>query len=221
MTICDCFHLQLKVVFSTLSTLEGALSIAAHSLLAGVLKISRLLKLAEGGFNRNFLITRHDGFEMVARIPYTVTVPKFYTIANGVATMRFLSSSELPIPEVYDYSPSSDSAAETEYIFMEFIRGANSSDVWLDLEEAEISSVLRQLVQLESRMMSIHFPAGRSLYYTEDLEKMTGRRGILLNDERFCVGVDARVRMWYGRRSQLDVDKGPCTLLSAYFFLLN
>ncbi|KAJ3849273.1 hypothetical protein EV368DRAFT_67568 [Lentinula lateritia] len=129
---------------------------------------------------------------MVARIPYTVTIPKFYTIANGVATMRFLSSSELPIPEVYDYSPSSDSAAETEYIFMEFIRGANSSDVWLDLEEAEISSVLRQLVQLESCMMSIHFPAGRSLYYTEDLEKMTGRRGILLNDERFCVGVDAR-----------------------------
>lgn len=179
------------------------------------------MKLAEGGFNRTFLITMHDGFEMVARIPYTVTVPKFYAIASEVATMRFLRSSGLPIPEVYDYSPSSDNAAKTEYIFMEFIRGTNFSDVWLDLEEGEINSVLRQLVQLESRMMSIHFPAGGSLYYTEDLEKMTGRKGILLNDECFCVGVDARVRMWYGRRSQLDVDRGPCTPLSAYFFLLN
>ncbi|KAJ4464880.1 protein kinase subdomain-containing protein PKL/CAK/Fmp29 [Lentinula edodes] len=188
---------------------EELCRLAAQSVGRSSRDIQAFVKLAEGGFNRTFLITMHDGFEMVARVPYTVTVPKFYAIASEVATMRFLCSLGLPIPEVYDYSPSSDNAAKTEYIFMEFIRGTNFSDVWLDLEEAEINSVLRQLVQLESRMMSIHFPAGGSLYYTEDLEKMTGRKGILLNDERFCVGVDARVRMWYGRRSQLDVDRGP------------
>jgi hypothetical protein len=32
--------------------------------------------------------------------------------------------------------------------------------VWLELEELDIFSVLRQLTQLESRMMSIPFPAG-------------------------------------------------------------
>ena len=74
------------------------------------------MKLAEGGFNRTFLITMHDGFEMVARIPYPVTVPKFYAIASEVATMRFLRFAGLPVPEVYDYSPSSDNAAKTEYI---------------------------------------------------------------------------------------------------------
>jgi hypothetical protein len=87
------------------------------------------VKLAKGGFNRNFLITMHDGFEMVARIPYPVTVPKFYTIASEVITMCFLRSSGLPIPEVYDYSPLSDNAAKTEYIFMEFMRGTKLSDV--------------------------------------------------------------------------------------------
>ena len=153
---------------------------------------------------------------MVARIPYPVTVPKFYAIASEVATMRFLRSSGLPVPEVYDYSPSSDNPAKTEYIFMEFIRGTKLSDVWLELEEPDIVSVLRQLVQLESRMMSIPFPAGGSLYYTNDLEKVAGRTGIPLNDERFCVGPDARLHMWYGRRSQLDVDRGPCTPLSAF-----
>jgi hypothetical protein len=177
------------------------------------------VKLAEGGFNRTFLITMHDGFEMVARIPYPVTVPKFYAIASEVATMRFLRSSGLPVPEVYDYSPSSDNAAKTEYIFMEFMRGTKLSDVWLELEEPDIVSVLRQLVQLESRMMSIPFPAGGSLYYTNDLEKVAGRTGIPLNDERFCVGPDARLHMWYGRRSQLDVDRGPCTPLSAFSFV--
>ena len=173
------------------------------------------MKLAEGGFNRIFLITMHDGFEMVARIPYHVTVPKFYATASEAATMRFLRFSGLPVPEVYDYSSSSDNTAKTEYIFMEFMKGTKLSDVWMELEEPDIVSVLRQLAQLESRMMSIPFPAGGSLYYTNDLEKMAGRTGIPLNDERFCVGLDARLHMWYGRRSQLEVDRGPCTLFSA------
>ena len=155
---------------------------------------------------------------MVARIPYPVTVPKFYAVASEVATMRFLRSSGLPIPEVYDYSPSSDNAAKTEYIFMEFIRGTKLSDVFTDLDGPNIASVLRQLVQLESRMMSIPFPAGGSLYYTTDLEKVAGSRGIPLDDGLFCVGPDVRLHMWFGRRSQLDVDRGPCTLLYLFFY---
>lgn len=159
----------------------------------------------------------HDGFEMVARIPYPVTAPKFYAIASEVATMRFLRTSGLPVPEVYDYSPSSDNTAKTEYIFMQFMRGTKLSDVWMELEEPDINSVLRQLVQFESRMMSIPFPGGGSLYYASDLERIAGRTGIPLNDERFCIGPDARLHMWYGRRSQLlNVDRGPCMPLSAF-----
>jgi hypothetical protein len=82
-------------------------------------------------------------------------------------------------------------------------------------------SVLRQLTQLESRMMSIPFPAGGSLYYTNDLEKFAGRTGILLNNESFYAGPDARLHMWYGRRLQLDVDRRPCTHHSLPFLLLN
>ncbi|KAJ7135418.1 protein kinase subdomain-containing protein PKL/CAK/Fmp29 [Mycena crocata] len=183
--------------------------LAAQSVGRSSQDIDTFVKLAEGGFNRTFLITMHGGFEMVARIPYSVTVPKYYAIASEVATMRFLRSSGLPVPEVYDYSPSSDNAAKTEYIFMEFIIGTKLSDVWLKLAVADIVSVLRQLAQLESHMMSIPFPAGGSLYYTKDLEKVAGTTGIQLNDECFCVGPDARLHMWYGRRSQLDVDRKP------------
>ncbi|TFY74058.1 hypothetical protein EWM64_g9954 [Hericium alpestre] len=171
--------------------------------------IDTFVKLTKGGFNRIFLITMHDGFQMVARIPYPVTVPKFYAITSEVATMCFLRASGLPVPEVYDYSPSSDNAAKTEYIFMEFMRGTKLSDVWMELEEPDIASVLRQIAQLESRMMSISFSADGSLYYADDLEKVAARTGILLNDESFCIGPDARLHMWYGRRSQLDVDRRP------------
>ncbi|KAI0772816.1 hypothetical protein BD413DRAFT_603712 [Trametes elegans] len=152
----------------------------------------------------------HDGFEMVARIPYPVTVPKFYAVASEVATMRFLRASGLPVPEVYGYSPSSDNAAKTEYIFMQFMRGTKLSDVWMELEEREIASVLQQLVHLESRIMSLPFPAGGSLYYANDLENVAGGTvGVPLQDGRFCIGPDARLCMWYGRRSQLDVNRGP------------
>ncbi|KAG6888613.1 hypothetical protein C0995_007042 [Termitomyces sp. Mi166 len=186
----------------------GTLALAAQSVGRSSEDIDTFVKLAEGGFNRTFLITMHDGFEMVARIPYPVTVPKFYTFASEVATMRFLCSFGLPVPEVYGYSPSSDNAARTEYIFMEFVRGTKLSDIWLKLEEADVASVLRQLAQLESQMMSIPFPAGGSLYYTDDLQKVAGRTVIPLKDERFSIGPDARLHMWYGRRLQLDVNRG-------------
>ena len=65
-------------------------------------------------------------------------------------------------------------------------------------------------------MMSIPFPAGGRLYYARDLRKMAGVAGIPLKDESFCIGPDARLSMWYGRRSQLEVDRGPCTPLSAF-----
>ena len=176
-------------------------------------------KLAEGGFNRTFLITMRDGFRMVARIPYSSTEPKYYLVASEVATMDFLRSSGLPIPEIYGYSPVADNAAGTEYIFMEFIQGTNLSDTWYDLEERDIISITRQINELESKMMSITFPASGSLYYSEDLEKVSGSLGILLKDDRFCVGPDLRIPMWFGRRLNLDVDRGPCTSSLFFFFL--
>ena len=55
-----------------------------------------LSKLAEGGFNRTFIVTLRDGQQMVARIPYPVTVPKYYAVASEVVTIEYLCSSGLP-----------------------------------------------------------------------------------------------------------------------------
>ncbi|GJJ07135.1 hypothetical protein Clacol_001335 [Clathrus columnatus] len=150
-----------------------------------------------------------DSFQMVARIPCPVTTPKYFAVAGEVATMDLLRSFGLPIPEIYGYSPVQDNAAETEYIFMEFVKGICLSDLWFDLTEEDITSISRQLTELESKMMSITFPAGGNLYYTKDLEKVARSPGVPLEDERFCVGPDTRLSLWYGRRSQLDVDRGP------------
>ncbi|KAG6851918.1 hypothetical protein C0991_004974 [Blastosporella zonata] len=186
--------------------------LAAQSVGRTLQDVDTMEKLDEGGFNRIFLITMHDGFQMIARVPYPVTQPKFYAVASEVATMAFLRAHDLPVPKVYGYSPTSDNAAKTEYIFMEFVKGTKLTDLLRELNEADLASILRQLVKLESHIMSIPFPAGGSLYYADDLAKVAGEKtGIpmSLKGEHFCVGPDVRLHMWFGRRSELDVNRGP------------
>lgn len=77
--------------------------------------------------------------------------------------MDLLRSSELTVPEVYGYSPVSDSKIEAEYIFTQRVKGTKLSDVWLSLGEPEFNTALCKLAQLESTMMSIALPAGGSL----------------------------------------------------------
>ena len=143
-------HAERRLVFDA----EGLRRLAAQSVGRSPADVVNFSKLAGGGFNRTFLITLHDDFQMVARIPYPAMVPKYYAVASEVATMEFLRSSGLPVPQVYGHSPASDNAAKTEYILMEFMRGTKLSDVWLELGESDIVSILRQLAQLESQFLS-------------------------------------------------------------------
>lgn len=163
----------------------------------------------------------YDDFQLVACIPYLVMTPSpMLSLARLPLWISFIHHSELPIPNVYGYSPTSGNVAEPEYIFMEFVDGTNLSNIWFDLEEREIKSVVGQLVQLEAKMMLVSFPACGSLYYTQDLERVIGKWGILLKDKWFCIGQDVRLPLWYGKRSLLDIDQGPCALLSVFFLSL-
>ena len=173
------------------------------------------MKLAEGGFNRTFVVALRDGRLVLARVPYPMMVPDYYAVASEVATIEYQRSCGVPVPEIYGYSADSHNAAGTPYILMEFVHGPKLSEIWPSLGDEEIIAVLHQLTQLESRMMSQPFPAGGSLYFTKDLEKVAPGLGVPLEDKRFCVGPDTKLALWYGRRAGLDVNRGPCMPLSA------
>nr|GAT46297.1 predicted protein [Mycena chlorophos] len=198
-------HKERRVVFDV----DGLRQLAAESVKQSPADVLSLHKLAEGGFNRTFLVALRDGRQVVARIPYPITVPHYYAVACEVATMEYQRSCGIPVPKIYGYSADSNNVAGTPYIFMEFIRGPKLGDVWPSLGDDEVISVIRQLTQLESRMMSRPFPAGGSLYFTEDLEKVAPGLGVPLEDKRFCVGPDTKLALWYGRRAGLDVYRGP------------
>lgn len=183
-------------------------------------QIVNFRKLGEGGLNRIFLITLDTEFQLIARVPYPLLIPKAYVVTSEVATMDFLRSKGLPIPKVYAYSFTSNNEAKTEYILMEYMEGTDLSQIWSGLQEDEITSLMDQLANFESTLMSISFPAGGSIYYASDLMELSGNEGIPLDEQvdgsalekgRFCMGPDVSVPLWYGRREQLDVFRGPCT----------
>ncbi|KAI0046534.1 hypothetical protein FA95DRAFT_1606821 [Auriscalpium vulgare] len=197
--------------------IPGLFSIVAKAMNCDIRQIIDFRKLAEGGLNRIFLITLDTKFQLVARIPYPLLIPKAYAVASEVATMGFLRLKGLPIPKVYDYSSTYNNEAETEYILMEYAKGNDLSQIWSDLKEDEIISLMDQLAKVESTLMSISFPAGGSIYYASDLKELSGNEGIPLDDQaesiafekRFCIGPDVSVPLWYGRREQLNVFRGP------------
>ncbi|EEH10506.1 conserved hypothetical protein [Histoplasma capsulatum G186AR] len=171
-------------------------------------------KLAEGGFNRSFKITMRNGFQFVARIPYPVTEPKFLVVASEVATIDFLRSHGIPVPKILGYSTSADNSAGTEYIFMELVQGQNLGDIWYTLSEQERITLVTKLVQLESRLFGLQFPASGSLYYFDDLPAHD--HPVIVpspsSTRRFCIGPDTSPGLWYGKRLDLSVERGPSVL---------
>ena len=172
-------------------------------------------KLAEGGFNRTFLITMRDGFQFVGRIPYPVTEPKHLVVASEVATMDFLRLHGIPVPKIYSYSATSENAAGIEFIFMEYIRGMNLGDIWFDLPEKARIAVGTKLVKLESKLFALEFPASGSLYYNKDLPVGFSKVEVPITksarDSDFCIGPDTSLRMWHGKRGNIQIHRRPCT----------
>lgn len=83
-----------------------------------------ITKVAEGGFNKVFLLRAKNGREVIARIPTSIAGPPHYTTASEVATMNFLRTVlRLPVPEVLTYSTSPDNPVGAEYILMERVEG--------------------------------------------------------------------------------------------------
>nr|POE76201.1 altered inheritance of mitochondria protein 9, mitochondrial [Quercus suber] len=202
-------HVERKRNFNAL----GLKSLAAAAVNRSVEDITQFEKLAEGGCNRTFLLSMRDGFRMTARIPYPVTEPKDLLIASEVATIDYLRARSFPVPEVYDYSTNAENPARTEYILMEVMPGRNLGEIWYDLGEKARIAVVENLVDIESRLFSLDFPASGSLFYTRDLDAKWN--GVSMTTETPCskdsfsIGPDLTLILWYGRRQKLRTFRGP------------
>ncbi|KAJ9303267.1 hypothetical protein DTO271G3_641 [Paecilomyces variotii] len=168
-----------------------------------------IAKLAEGGFNKVFLLRAKNGREVIARIPTPIAGPPHYTTASEVATMDFLRTVlKLPVPEVLAYSTSSDNPVGAEYILMERVEGESLSSRWLSLTTDEVKDIMTQIADMERKVFDFNFPAYGSLYHEKDLDGETEIPIV----EGFCIGPVSARQFWHGERNKTEIDRGPCRL---------
>lgn len=64
--------------------------------------ITDVRKLAEGGSYRVFEASITHSDPIIIRVPYPCTLPRTFGIASEVATLQYLGSKGIPVPEVLD-----------------------------------------------------------------------------------------------------------------------
>ena len=169
-------------------------------------------KLAEGGFNRVFLLRMDDGFEVIAKIPYPIAIPPHYLTASEVATMQFLRQHlELPVPHVYTWSSEKSNPVGTEYIIMERANGVALGDIWWSLSGKQMLKIIDQLVLYEAKMFRTPLPRYGSLYFVDSLSPKD--RAHPLTDDNassWCIGPAANMTFWHDGREDPNVNHGPC-----------
>ncbi|KAL4781272.1 kinase-like domain-containing protein [Aspergillus varians] len=166
-------------------------------------------QLAEGGFNRLFQVTFNDGKHVIARLPYPSTVPQQHTVASEVATLDYLRLNGVNTPKVYAWCSKRANLVGAEYIIMEKLDGIPLGEVWYTMTPKQQHGIMKQIVEWETRLMSMKFPASGSIYYQKDLASGQGVPLLENSDRGFCIGPMAHYSWWHDERAILNADRGP------------
>ncbi|KAF2673621.1 hypothetical protein BT63DRAFT_467179 [Microthyrium microscopicum] len=185
----------------------GLQDIAAKAIGKSASDVVSFRKLAEGGFNRIFVIGMNDGREVIARLPCSIALPSRLTVASEAATIMFLRSHGVPVPEVLDYSTTTENAAGVEYIIMEKAAGEELGDRWFSLPDLDRAKLVGRLSQIESLLFSIPLPASGSIFYKKDLDSAIP--SLQISNTEFYVGPSVEQRWWHDQRGELNVSRGP------------
>ncbi|KAI9685112.1 MAG: hypothetical protein M1820_010834 [Bogoriella megaspora] len=126
----------------------------------------RLVEKLEGGFSKALRIQKEDGTELIAKIPLPIAGPARYTTASEVAVLEYVrSGTNVPVPTVYAWSSDKSNPVGAEYIIMEHATGVQLYKVWDELQDIKRLALIKRLVELESELMALQFPAYGSLYH--------------------------------------------------------
>lgn len=176
-----------------------------------------------GTANTFFDIHLDNGAQVVAKLPLPIAGPAHLTTASEVATMTFAREEcDIPGPRVLSWCSHADrTPVNSEYILMEKSPGQSLNTQWSSYDGPSMTSLMHEVVDIESILMEPPFPVFGSLYFDEDLD--VGIRRARLNpvgttfSRRYSVGPSVDRRFWRDGRYKLDINRGPCTF---YLFSL-
>ncbi|KAH7381591.1 kinase-like domain-containing protein [Pyrenochaeta sp. MPI-SDFR-AT-0127] len=181
----------------------------------------RTIEKMEGGFSRALLLSKDDGSEIVAKIPFSIAGPPKYTTASEVAVLQYLHThTQVPVPKVLAWNADSLNPVGAEYIMMEKAPGIQLFNVWADMSDLDQLCVVKQLTKLEGEITKIRFPASGSLYLRKSMAE--DDTYVPLNQEvdpsgQFCIGPSCE-RGWsaVAKTASSRYNRGPWPTLSSF-----
>ena len=103
---------------------------------------------------------------------------------------------------------------------MEKAKGTALGKHWSKLSRRAKSDIIRQVLEVESRLASLEFSAHRCIYYAKDLPKeyqcivSHSIPGDASNG--FCIGPLVKPTLWEDGRPEMELFRGPCEPLFQY-----
>lgn len=119
----------------------------------------------------------------------------------------------IPIPQVLDWSDDPSNSVGTEYIIMEHVSGVQLQQHWPDMTGLQRLECVQNLANLVKQMHDLKFPAYGSIYFNDGL--VSSSNSVRL-DTRFCIGPNSGSRYFpcyptdhrfYNRKPP---NRGPC-----------
>ncbi|PYI25557.1 hypothetical protein BP00DRAFT_461720 [Aspergillus indologenus CBS 114.80] len=144
----------------------------------------RTIEKFEGGFSKALLLTKENGDELIAKLPFHIAGPAALTTASEVAVLQYVKRyTGIPVPGVLSWSSDSSNPVGAEYIIMEKAAGVPLYERWEGMAEIERLGLIRNLTKLEAQLSAIAFPAYGALYRRVDAAR--------IQPATACVGVDS------------------------------
>ncbi|KAF4538094.1 uncharacterized protein LTHEOB_11042 [Lasiodiplodia theobromae] len=183
----------------------------------------RTIEKEESGYCKVLLMTKEDGSELVAKLPFSYAGPPKYMTASEAAVMQYVHDhTEVPVPKLLTWSADASNPVGAEYVIMEKAAGCRLSKKWAEMDLEIKFKFIANLAELEAKLAGVDFPAYGSLYLKESLddgEQYEPLAPEIDPDGRFCIGPSCE-REWFHEEDteaiEARFDRGPWLTLPAF-----
>ncbi|PIG82196.1 hypothetical protein AARAC_000158 [Aspergillus arachidicola] len=171
---------------------------------------TRVLKCLEGLHNKAFILTMDNGVEVFAKLSNPNAGPARYTTASELREVF-----KVPVPRVLAWSTdATNNSVGAEYIIQEKVQGVRHGSRWNQWPRKAKLDLIKQVVDMENKLITIAFPWHGCIYYKDDLRSLTGDAKPLTVDsvapealERFAIGPLTSAELWTGARKDMALDR--------------
>ncbi|KAL9622305.1 MAG: hypothetical protein Q9160_003316 [Pyrenula sp. 1 TL-2023] len=154
------------------------------SLCPGSKSITEIQK-HEGGYSKVLVCTSDTGQRLVVKFP---------TFVAGPGRLTTSSETQIPIPNILNWSSDPANIIGSEFIIMEHATGVSLDQIWSQMSESQQMKCIKSIVEQIGQMTELAFPSYGSIYCAD--ERSLDQSSDVAIDPRFCVSPNCSPRYW-------------------------